>query len=193
MITIHRVLFTAVLAGCLTILAVTHWIASPTIVLASTQPVKNDQNEPENTPETEAKPQSCSLSGKFPEAIMRWCNLIETEADRNNLDAGLLAAIIYVESGGNQDAYSRSGAAGLMQVMPRDGIAASFQCVNGPCFASRPGMAELFDPSFNISYGSRMLAGLVNRHDSIREALKAYGPMDVGYTYADLVLKVYSQ
>jgi hypothetical protein len=36
-----------------------------------------------------------------------------------------------------------------------------------------------------------MLAGLVKHAGSLREALKAYGPMDVGYYYADKVLAIY--
>jgi soluble lytic murein transglycosylase-like protein len=80
---------------------------------------------------------------------------------------------------------------GLMQVMPRDGLAASFECINGPCFASRPTIEELQDPSFNVEYGVRMLAGLNARLGGLREALKAYGPMDVGYSYADKVLAIY--
>jgi soluble lytic murein transglycosylase-like protein len=103
----------------------------------------------------------------------------------------LIAAVILQESGGNSMAYSSSGAVGLMQVMPRDGLAAQFQCVNGPCFASRPAIAELQDPAYNIEYGTRMLAGLVSRTGEVREALKAYGPMDRGYSYADTVLAIY--
>ncbi len=38
-----------------------------------------------------------------------------------------------------------------------------------------------------------MLAGLLNRHGSLREALKAYGPKDVGYYYADKVLGHYQR
>jgi soluble lytic murein transglycosylase-like protein len=77
-----------------------------------------------------------------------------------------------------------------MQVMPRDGIAATFQCINGPCFTNRPSIAELKDPAFNVDYGVRMLAGLTERHGDIREALKSYGPYDVGYIYADKVLAI---
>ena len=95
------------------------------------------------------------------------------------------------ESGGDSSAYSVSGAVGLMQVMPRDGIAAEFECINGPCFASRPTIEELLEPDFNVEYGSQMLSGLVARQGSFREALKAYGPMDVDYSYADRVLSIY--
>jgi hypothetical protein len=51
-------------------------------------------------------------------------------------------------------------------------------------------MNELFDPEYNVAYGANMLAGLINYHGNVRDALKAYGPKDVGYYYADLVLGI---
>ena len=36
-----------------------------------------------------------------------------------------------------------------------------------------------------------MLADLLVKKGDIREALRAYGPMDVGYSYADIVLGLY--
>lgn len=134
---------------------------------------------------------SCAVSNQFPPAIFQWCDLITTYASTYGLPADLIAALIMQESAGNPSAYSRSGAVGLMQVMPRDGLAAGFMCVNGPCFASRPSSDELFNPEFNIKYGTRMLAGLLQRNGDMREALKKYGPMDVGYSYADKVLSLY--
>ena len=128
------------------------------------------------------------LSSNWPESIRKWGDLICPEASKVSIDPDLMAAVMLQESGGNPEAYSSSGAVGLLQVMPRDGIAANFYCVNGPCFANRPSMEELFDPAFNVSYGARMLAGLIQRHGSVREALRAYGPSDMGYAYADLVL-----
>ena len=65
------------------------------------------------------------------------------------------------------------------------------KCVNGPCFASRPTIEELSDPSYNVEFGTRMLERLVNKVGSLREALKAYGPMDMNYSYADRVLAIY--
>jgi soluble lytic murein transglycosylase-like protein len=140
-------------------------------------------------PQAEASPPtSCSISASFPEKIQQWCGMIDRYAGENGVDANLIAAVMLQESGGNPDAYSKSGAVGLMQVMPRDGIASKFNCINGPCFAARPSMAELYDPEFNISYGTKMLAGLIRRHGDVRDALRAYGPMDMGYRYADIVL-----
>jgi hypothetical protein len=133
----------------------------------------------------------CQVSTSFPDSVRQWCSLITNYALQRSLDPNLLAALIFQESGGNPDAYSHSGAVGLMQVMPRDGLASEFMCPNGPCFQSRPSTAELKDPEFNISYGTKMLAGLIRKYGDVREALKSYGPMDVGYYYSDKVLGIY--
>ena len=134
---------------------------------------------------------NCSLSSAYPGNIQQWCRLIETAAQETGLPASLIAAVMLQESGGDPLITSSSGAVGLMQVMPRDGIAAEFICVNGPCFASRPTMEELHDPAYNVNYGSQMLAGLYAKYGSYRDALFHYGPMDMGYYYADLVLRIW--
>jgi soluble lytic murein transglycosylase-like protein len=157
---------------------------------------------PASTPDPAPKPaavehsstsQNCAVSEVFSENVRRWCDLITRSAAESGLDANLIAAVMTVESGGNPDAYSHSGAVGLMQVMPRDGIAASFSCINGPCFARRPSMAELYDPAYNLEYASNMLAGLVSKHGNVRDALHAYGPAGAGYSYADKVLGLYER
>ena len=139
----------------------------------------------------EAVTVDCKVSEEYPPSILQWCDLITSYAEQASLSPDLIAAVIWQESGGNPLAYSHSGAVGLMQVMPRDGIAASFQCVNGPCFASRPTTEELQNPEYNIRYGTRMLAGLVKRQGSLRDGLRSYGPMDMGYRYADQILAIY--
>jgi len=219
MINIEKALFPGIALGCLFLVFVTRWIANPQLayvpnlpaVAASlgvdageepvleakpveVQPVEAQaivtevQSQPvEESPAPQAQ---CSLSLSYPDSIWQWCGVIEQYAGEHGVEPSLVAAVMLQESGGNSNAYSKSGAVGLMQVMPRDGLAASFMCVNGPCFASRPSMDELFDPEFNISYGVRMLAGLIQRHGSVREALRAYGPMDMGYRYADIVLNI---
>lgn len=150
--------------------------------------------EPASNPvEEEPAPAECSLNAGYPDSVHQWCGLIERYAGEYGVDPNLVAAVMLQESGGNPDAYSKSGAVGLMQVMPRDGLAAGFMCANGPCFASRPSMNELYDPEFNIDFGVRMLSGLINRHGSVREALRAYGPMNMGYGYADIILGIMSR
>ena len=133
---------------------------------------------------------SCEFYDRYPAKVQPWCRLIEQAASKYGVDALLVASMMLQESGGQPEIMSASGAVGLMQVMPRDGIAAGFQCINGPCFASRPSIEELKDPAFNVDFGVRMLAGLVEKHGDIREALKSYGPYDVGYRYADQVLTI---
>jgi hypothetical protein len=135
---------------------------------------------------------SCTLPQSYPESVRQWCALIEQAAAETGLPAALIAAVIYQESNGNPVAYSSSGAVGLMQVMPRDGIASQFRCANGPCFSDRPTIAELQDPAFNVSYGSNMLADLVGRYGSYREGLYRYGPINMGYYYADKVLSIWN-
>ncbi len=138
------------------------------------------------------EPAECAFDGIYPGEVAGWCALIEAAAAKYGLDPLLIAAVMQVESGGQAEVISHSGAVGLMQVMPRDGIAAGFQCINGPCFSNRPTIEELKDPEFNVDYGARMLAGLQGRHGNMRDALKAYGPADVGYWYADMVLDLYA-
>lgn len=136
----------------------------------------------------------CQVSEKFPGEVRRWCSLITREALENDIHPDLVAALIWQESGGNSRAYSHSGAVGLMQVMPHDGKATSFECPEGPCFANRPSSNQLRNPSFNIDYGTRLLKDLIDENQgNLRDALRAYGPMDVGYSYADTVLSLYQQ
>ncbi len=139
------------------------------------------------------RPVTCGISDLFPQEIRQWCDLITYHALQQGLAPDLVAALIWLESGGEPSAYSHSGAVGLMQVMPRDGLAAEFMCVNGPCFSNRPTIEELRDPNFNLAYGTKFLASLLQQRGSLREALKSYGPIDVGYGYADQIMALYSQ
>lgn len=145
----------------------------------------NDQSSPI---QVKSQSQKKAVSPNFPTAILKWKNFIEKEALSLDLDPNLIAAVILQESGGDPQAYSSSGAVGLMQVMPRDGTAASFFCDGIPCFQSRPSMQDLFDAQFNITYGSGMLKNLFRRFGNWRDALQSYGPYDMGYRYADMVL-----
>lgn len=139
---------------------------------------------------SEAQNGACALNQNYPQAVLQWCTLITQYAAKHNLDPNLVAAVMLQESGGNPKAYSKSGAVGLMQVMPNDGLASSFMCINGPCFSSRPSTEQLYDPEFNIAYGTQMLAELIQKYGDIREALHAYGPINIGYQYADIIIGI---
>ncbi len=198
----HAVL-PGILAGCLTIIGLAGWLLRPgTSVLASSvemsplveqEALEEVKQEPQDHQEEAVEENvESGLSNQYPQSILQWSDIIADASAHHRLDPNLIAAIILEESNGDAQAYSHSGAVGLMQVMPRDGIAASFMCINGPCFTNRPSMQELFDPHYNIQYGTEMIAGLINKYGDLREALKSYGPRDMGYQYADQVLNTYS-
>ena len=86
----------------------------------------------------------------------------------HNLDVDLLASLVKAESGGNARAVSRTGARGLMQLMP--GTAAAL------------GVEDSFKPEQNVRGGTAYLDGLLTRyHDQLALALAAYnaGPLAV--------------
>ena len=77
------------------------------------------------------------------------------------LDPALLRAVIKVESNFRQDAISRRGAVGLMQLMPPT--------------AARLQVANIHDPLQNIQGGAKHLRHLLNLyHGNLRLALAAY-------------------
>lgn len=134
--------------------------------------------EPQNDEE-------CGVHPDFAGSILRWCKFITREAKKNGLEPDLIAGLMVIESGGNPSAYSKDGATGLMQVMPRDGISGQKY---GAMFKNRPTVAQLEDPEFNVKYGTQFLATLIKRYGSVRDGLKYYGPANYGYKYADMVL-----
>jgi soluble lytic murein transglycosylase-like protein len=86
----------------------------------------------------------------------------------HNLDVDLLASLVKAESGGNARAVSRTGARGLMQLMPGT--------------ATELGVADSFKPDENVRGGSAYLDALLTRyHDKLALALAAYnaGPAAV--------------
>ena len=94
--------------------------------------------------------------------------LISKAGANHNLDVDLLASVVRAESGGNIHAVSRTGAQGLMQLMP--GTAAEL------------GVADSFRADQNINGGTAYLDELLVRyHDNLALALAAYnaGPAAV--------------
>jgi soluble lytic murein transglycosylase-like protein len=143
----------------------------------------------------------CRISEKFPPEIQNWCKLVTQYSDKRNppLDPDLVSAVIWIESKGKPSARSRCDATGLMQIMPSDLTPQTIACGalscgregNQHCFPKRPTIEELLDPETNIMWGTRLLSSYYNHYGNYRDALKRYGPSNVGYTYADLVLEYY--
>ena len=183
--------FCLIIFGVLTKLAV--YVFGPIPPATRIEQVNNENLGDVTQHENQTVAGDCAVSSQFPPKITRWCNLITQYATKHNLDPDLIAALIWLESGGNEQAFSQSGAVGLMQIMPRDGLAASFMCVNGPCFQDRPLSDELRNPEYNIAFGTRYLSSLIQKNGNLREALKSYGPLDAGYLYSDKVLSIFNR
>ena len=80
---------------------------------------------------------------------------------QHNIDADLLASVVRAESGGQVRAVSRTGARGLMQLMPGT--------------ATAMGVEDAFRPDQNISGGTAYLDWLLTRyHNNVALALAAY-------------------
>jgi soluble lytic murein transglycosylase len=96
-------------------------------------------------------------------------HIVRGHARQYDLDAALLAAVIYRESKFDADARSSSGAIGLMQLLPdtAQGIA---QLTGGSRFV----VEDLYEPEINVRYGSFYLRRLLRKYDDVRLALAAY-------------------
>ena len=118
------------------------------------------------------KPPQLAPSAKEPaEAHLTQAELHQLLTDAgaaHDLNADLLASIVREESGGRIRAVSRTGAQGLMQLMP--GTAAGL------------GIADAFVPDQNVRGGTAYLDSLLKRyHENLALALAAYnaGPAAV--------------
>ena len=102
--------------------------------------------------------------------VIQYEDYILKYAEKNAIEAELLAAIIYVESRFDQSSESFRGALGLMQIMP----------ATGAWIAEEIGVddfevEDLFDPETNIKLGSWYFAYLYDRHDGhLVKSLAAY-------------------
>jgi len=87
--------------------------------------------------------------------------LLTRPGEVHDLDVDLLASVVKQESGGQVRAVSRTGAQGLMQLMPGT--------------ATELGVNNSFAPGENVSGGTAYLDSLLKRyHDNLALALAAY-------------------
>ncbi len=124
----------------------------------------------------------------------RFAPKIAEVANRYQVPEVLLHAVITIESAYDPNAISRTGAVGLMQLMPAT--------------ARRYGVADRRNPSANLSGGTRYLRDLLVRFDrNLELALAGYNagenavekfgnqipPFDETQNYVRKVLQLYSQ
>ncbi len=119
--------------------------------------------------------------------------IIETYANKYNIDGDFIKAIIKQESNFNSDATSKKGAMGLMQLMPKT--------------AESLGVVDAYNPNQNIEGGVKYLRGLLDRFDNNNElalaaynagptAVKKYGgvpPYKETQNYVNSIMSAYEQ
>ena len=92
--------------------------------------------------------------GVVPDMAEEWVSAAHVASERMGVDPLLVLAVIAVESGFNPNAQSRSGAQGLMQVVPR---------FHEDKLDEHGGRGAVFDPTVNILVGTRILEQYIRR------------------------------
>jgi len=111
--------------------------------------------EAEAEGEGEAVGSPSGLTLAVPEAVAGWSSEIIAAAEHHGLDPDLAAVVVWLESNGQPDARSPSGALGLMQMMPATAAAVA-ERRGEPA----PSETELLDPQRNLDLGCAHLAEL---------------------------------
>ncbi|RMH61697.1 MAG: lytic murein transglycosylase [Zetaproteobacteria bacterium] len=112
-----------------------------------------------------------ALAARFP---LAFADDVRAASKATKLDASTIWSIIRQESAFNARAVSRTGARGLMQLMP-----ATARHVARRLRLGKAG--DLFDPTLNIRLGSAYLADMLHRFGRLEYAMAAYnaGPSRV--------------
>lgn len=95
----------------------------------------------------------------YHDRAVRWHDLIVRESRRNRLDVALVSAIVETESGYRPHVKSRSGAVGLMQVMPEQAALDVMKQLG-----MRLDERALLNPETNVAAGSAYLALLKRQY-----------------------------
>lgn len=100
-----------------------------------------------------------------PQKVAELRKIISNVASTHNLEPELVEAIVKAESAYNENAVSKKGARGLMQLMPQT--------------ASALGVTDVHDPKENIQGGSKLISELLSRYNgNLDLALAAYNAGD---------------
>lgn len=110
-----------------------------------------------------------SISRKYIYPI-EYSSLVESSAAETGIDKYLIYAVIKTESGFNNEAESNVGARGLMQLMED-----AFDWVKFRMGDERDiDYDDMYDPGYNIEYGSFLIKLLYEEYGDVKTALAAY-------------------
>ena len=90
---------------------------------------------------------------------LSYASIVRGHAGNYDLDPALLAAVIYQESKFRPEVRSRSGAVGLMQLLP-----ATAKGIAIHTGGNRFRVDDLYDPEINVRYGSWYLRHLLDKY-----------------------------
>ena len=97
----------------------------------------------------------------MPEEVRQWESLLAEAGREHQVDPALLSIIALVESKGNPDAVSSSGARGLMQIMPATGQ--KIAQVRG---IKQFETDDLMDPAINADFAAYLLSDYLHRFEN---------------------------
>lgn len=100
---------------------------------------------------------------------VRYYDYVSENSERFNVEKELILAIIKSESNFRQNAESKAGAIGLMQIMPE-----TFEWLQTYKLVTLLDVGHLKDPQTNIKYGAYLLSILKKRYNTIVEVVCAY-------------------
>lgn len=121
----------------------------------------NFDQDSESTTQAVAADVNTTKSSGSSGSSSKFSDLINAAAEKYDVDAGLIKAVIKAESNFNPDAVSSSGALGLMQLMPAT--------------AKSLGVDDPLDPEQNIFGGTKFLHRLLDKYNNnVTLAIAAY-------------------
>jgi soluble lytic murein transglycosylase-like protein len=127
------------------------------VVVAAAEPVAQVSGEAAQPAQPPVQP---AVRETIAQKRARYAPHIAAASRATRVDGDLIEAIIAAESAFNPLALSRTGALGLMQLMPAT--------------AERFGVTDRLDPAQNILGGARYLSFLLNKFNNLKLAVAAY-------------------
>lgn len=112
---------------------------------------------------------------------IEYYSYVKENAEKFNVEEELILAVIKSESNFRQDAQSKVGAIGLMQVMPE-----TFDWLQTHKLMPYMDVGHLKDPKTNIEYGTYLLSLLQRKYATLVETVCAY---NAGFGTVDKWLK----
>jgi soluble lytic murein transglycosylase-like protein len=128
------------------------------------EPAKNRVAAASNQPKSDtadSTAQPAATPNRRPTTPQELDKMVEDTAQKHRVDPRLVRAVISTESNWNAGAISRTGAQGLMQLIPGT--------------AQQMGVTDAFDPEQNVDGGVRYLGLMLTRYNGdVHKALAAY-------------------